>query len=271
MTDKSPSGRYTHGHHESVLRSHRWRTADNSAAYLLPHLRPGMSILDIGSGPGTITCDLALLVAPGSVTALEVSDDTIALTRAEAGARSVTNLDFVVGDVHALSFADDSFDVVHAHQVLQHVSDPVGALREMGRVCKPGGLVAARDSDYDAMTWYPSSRGLDRWQSLYRSVARANGGEPDAGRRLLGWAHAAGFEDVTASSSTWCFAVPEDRSWWAGLWAERVTRSSLGEQLLALRLADRDHLAEIASAWHEWAASPDGWFSVLHGEILVRP
>ncbi len=67
--------KYTHGHAESVLRSHRWRTADNSAAYLLPQLRPGQSLLDIGAGPGTITADLADRVAPGRVTALEANDD----------------------------------------------------------------------------------------------------------------------------------------------------------------------------------------------------
>ncbi|HEY4795517.1 MAG TPA: SAM-dependent methyltransferase, partial [Mycobacterium sp.] len=43
---------YTHGHHESVLRGHRVRTAENSAGYLLPHLRPGLSVLDVGCGPG---------------------------------------------------------------------------------------------------------------------------------------------------------------------------------------------------------------------------
>src|SRR4029078_11045693 len=50
---------YTHGHHESVLRSHRWRTADNSAGYLLPRLHPGMRLLDVGCGPGTITTGVA--------------------------------------------------------------------------------------------------------------------------------------------------------------------------------------------------------------------
>src|SRR5262245_25345231 len=48
---------YTHGHHESVLRSHRWRTIENSAAYLLPYLSPGLDVLDVGCGPGTITID----------------------------------------------------------------------------------------------------------------------------------------------------------------------------------------------------------------------
>ncbi|MDR8410184.1 class I SAM-dependent methyltransferase [Nonomuraea sp. 3-1Str] len=259
---------YTHGHHESVLRSHRWRTAENSAAYLLPWLKPHMTVLDVGSGPGTITADLASRV--GHVTASEVTPEALEITKAELAARGVANAGFAVTDVHALDFPDDTFCVVHAHQVLQHVGDPVRALREMRRVAKPTGFVAARDSDYAAFTWYPRVPALDDWMALYQRVARGNGGEPDAGRRLLSWARAAGFEDVTATSSTWCFATPEDRAWWGGMWAERVLSSALADQALATGAATRDDLRRMSDGWREWAAAEDGWLSVLHGEILCR-
>ena len=261
---------YTHGHAESVLRSHRWRTAENSAAYLLPHLHPGLTLLDVGSGPGTITADIANLLAPGRVTALEHTDEVLAMTRAEVERRGLTNVEFVVGDVHALDMADDTFDVVHAHQVLQHVTDPVAALREMRRVCKPGGIVAARDGDYAGFVWAPAIPELDEWMALYQRLARMNGGEPNAGRYLLSAAHRAGFTDVTASSTTWCFATPDDRAWWGGMWADRVVDSALADQAVASGVATAADLERISAGWRRWAADEDGWFSVLSGEILAR-
>ena len=79
----------------------------------------------------------------------------------------------------------------------------------MRRVCAGGGIVAARDADYAAMTWYPESPALTRWLDLYRHLARSNLGEPDAGRRLLTWAGAAGFDSVTSTASAWCFSDAE--------------------------------------------------------------
>src|SRR6201999_1558842 len=153
---------YTHGHHESVLRSHKWRTAENSAAYLLPHLAPDARVLDVGCGPGTITADLADRVPRGRVTGIDAAPGIVEQARQAAGERA--NVEFAVADVYALGFPDGSFDVVHAHQVLQHLSDPVRALREMRRVTRPGGLVAARDGDYSGFMWYPQPPVLDEWR-----------------------------------------------------------------------------------------------------------
>ncbi|GAA4805149.1 class I SAM-dependent methyltransferase [Tomitella cavernea] len=260
---------YTHGHHESVLRSHTVRTAADSAAYLLPHLRSGMALLDVGSGPGTITADLAEAVAPGRVTAVEATDQAMALTRATCAARGV-DVRCLVSDAHRLELPDGAFDVIHAHQVLQHVGDPVQALREMRRVCRPGGVVAVRDADYAGFTWFPRLPELDRWLELYRRAAWANGGEPDAGRRLPAWARAAGFAEVDTSSSTWCFADPESRAWWGGMWAERILRSAIATQLAGAGWATRAELEEISAAWLRWADDPDGVLVVPHVEVLAR-
>jgi ubiquinone/menaquinone biosynthesis C-methylase UbiE len=123
-----------------------------------------MHILDVGCGPGTITADLAKVVPEGHVIGIERSaEDVLQNARDEAAAQGITNVTYSIGDVLSLSFPDNSFDIVHAHQVLQHVSDPVLALKEMVRVAKPGGIVAARDTDFSAMTWYPESEGISLW------------------------------------------------------------------------------------------------------------
>jgi SAM-dependent methyltransferase len=261
---------YTHGHHDSVVRSHRWRTLENSAAYLQSHLVTGLSILDVGCGPGTITCDLAAAVAPGRVIGLDRASEVLDAARAGAERRRLDNVEFAEGDVYRLAFDDDGFDVVHAHQVLQHLSGPIAALLEMRRVCRPGGIVACRDADYSAMTWYPADPGLEQWLDLYRRVARSNRAEPDAGPRLLAWAHAAGFDRVVASASAWCFATNEDRHWWGDTWAERITSSALARQATERGLATPAELEDIARAWRRWSSHPDGWFGIIHGEILCR-
>jgi ubiquinone/menaquinone biosynthesis C-methylase UbiE len=262
--------RYTHGQHPSVLNAYRWRSAANSAAYLLDELRSGQRVLDVGCGPGTITLDLASLVAPGEVVGVDQSATALDQAREAAAASGAGNVRFEVQDAYALSFDDASFDVVHAHQVVQHLSDPVAAIAEMRRVCAPGGVVALRDADYGAFTWYPEIEGLTRWRDLYERLARANGGEPDAGRRLIDWARRAGFEEVRATASVWLFAAPEEREYWGGQWAERVRSSSFAEQALESGLADRDELERLAGAFVEWAASSSAFFAVLHGEVLCR-
>lgn len=258
---------YTHGHQPAVLDAHARRSAASSAAYLLPHLRPEHRLLDVGCGPGTITVDLARVVA--EVDAVDAAAEAVAATRAAADAAGV-RVRAAVADVHALPFDDDSFDVVHAHQVLQHLVDPVAALREMRRVARPGGIVAVRDADYAATTWYPESSGLDDWLALYHEVTAAGRTEADAGRRLLGWVRRAGFTDIEPGASAWCYATAEDRRWWAQSWAERMTRSGFAERALASGLADDVALEALADAWRSWGEAEDGWFAILHGEVVAR-
>jgi ubiquinone/menaquinone biosynthesis C-methylase UbiE len=268
--DRDTGDRYTHGHHDAVLRSHRWRTAENSAGHLLPHLTAGQRLLDVGCGPGTITVDLAARVAPGEVVGIDVAPEVVEQARAHAAAAGQGNVTFAAGDFRTAGLAPASFDVVHAHQVLQHLRDPVGALRAMAALARPGGLVAVRDSDYAGFVWAPADERLDRWLDLYLAVTQRNGAEANAGRWLLRWAHEAGLREVAYTTSTWTFATAEDRAWWGGLWAERCTATTFAAQAVEYGLATPDDLASMAAGWRDWAIEPDGVFVVLHGELLTR-
>jgi ubiquinone/menaquinone biosynthesis C-methylase UbiE len=261
---------YLHGHHESVLRVHSRRTVENSAAYLAPHLSPELHLLDVGSGPGTITKDFARRLHAGRVVGIDAGAEIVARTQAEARDEGLANLEYRTGDVYALDFADNTFDVVHAHQVLQYMADPVAALREMRRVTKPGGLVAVRDVDYGGVRWFPWIDGIEEWRDLYEKVARRGGGEPDAGPQLLDWAQRAGFEQVTATATIWCFADQGERDWWGGSWADRALHSDFARQAVEWGLATPEDLQRISDAWRAWTAAPNGLFNMPHNEILAR-
>jgi SAM-dependent methyltransferase len=249
---------YTPGHHDSVLRSHRWRTAENSCGYLLPHLEPGMTLLDVGCGPATITADLARRGI--HVVGIDPSASVIEQARVE-----FPELDLRVGDVFT---HEGRYDVVHAHQVVQHLDNPVGALRRMGEL---GSLVAVRDSDYTAFQWEPPVPALDDWRARYLAVCRRNGAHPDAGRHLLRWAHEAGLSEVAYSTSTWTYSTPDEVAWWGDLWADRARQSDFAGQAVEYGIATEVELDALAAGWHTWAAaSPLAHLTLVHGELLAR-
>jgi ubiquinone/menaquinone biosynthesis C-methylase UbiE len=251
---------YTHSHQPVVLASHASRTAEEAAAFLLNHLTPGMRLLDLGCGPGSITIGLARYVAPAEVVGIDRAEEALAAARQLADDENIGNVRFQRADVNDLPFEDASFDVVYGHQIMQHLGDPVAALKEANRVLRPGGYVAVRDADYGTMTHHPHDPLLDAWLEEYHVIARRNGGEPDAGRRLPEWVRAAGFEHIHPTASTWLYATPDTRAAWAELWT--------GRRLAGARPGPEP--IEIGDAFRRWAAHPDGWFAFIHGEVLAR-
>ena len=268
-TDEEPTKneRYSHGHHESVLRSHTWRTAENSAAFLLPYLKETDHLLDVGCGPATISADLARLLSLGTVTGVDNADGAVAA--AAAAAAQVPNLTVQQANVYDLPFPDATFDVVFAHQVLQHLVDPVGALRELRRVLRIGGLLAVRDSDYGAFTWTPPTPLFNRWLEIYKAVTIANQAEADAGRYLSAWVREAGFDDLRSTDSTWHFSSEDDRVWWGGLWSDRVRLSAFADQAQSLGVTTKAELEAISDAFLNWSSINGATFTIPHGEVLA--
>ncbi|KAE8143704.1 S-adenosyl-L-methionine-dependent methyltransferase [Aspergillus pseudotamarii] len=263
-------GVYTTDHSTSVLQTHNWRTASNSTAYLLPHITSTSKILDIGCGPGSISVDFASRAPQGHVTGIEYVPDPLDQARELASSKGVTNIDFRVGDIHSLDFPDDTFDIVHVHQVLQHIADPVKALKEMRRVVKPGGIVAARESS--VMTWYPENKGIEAWLDITTRMAKAKGGNPHPGRVIHVWAEEAGFEqsNIQKSTGSWCFSTPEERQYWGGSMGARARSSGFAKTAIEDGFATKEELESISDGWKEFVDAEQGWFGLLHGEILCR-
>ena len=259
---------YTTDHSKTVLQTHSWRTAQNSAPHLIPHIQPTHKILDVGCGPGSISISLAKLVPGGSVTGVEYVADPLSGARALAQAEGVTNITFQEGDIHALPFEDGSFDIVHAHQVLQHIADPVLALQEMRRVVKKGGIVACRESA--ELSWYPENEGIAKWREITEGMQRASGGHPHPGRMIHVWAFEAGFGrgDVRRSAGAWCFGSDEERAYWGGSMEGRARESGFAKRVVQEGFAKVADLDVIAQGWRAFVDDQDAWFGLLHGEIL---
>lgn len=245
------------------------RSADTDAAYLLQYLRPGLRLLDVGCGAGSITVGLARAVAPGEVIGTDVEPAALLDAEARADAAGCANVLFEEASVYALPFPDASFDVVHAHQVFQHLARPVDAAHEVLRVLRPGGIFGSRDADYSTMAHWPPCPTLDRWISLYHAVTARNGAEPDARHRMLSWLSAAGFARVHVSTTTVEFAETAEVQAWADAWAVRATESSLATQALEYGFTTEDELEAIAAAWREWAHEPDAFFMYTNVESIA--
>ncbi len=263
---ESSGERYIHGHHESVLRSHRWRTAENSAQYFTPVLRPDDLVLDLGCGPGTLSVDIS---AVSGARVIGVDNARAAIAAATAEFNNNHMVSFSVADGYLLPFADNTFDASHAHQVLQHSTQPVALLNELFRVTKKGGAVGVRDATYSHFRWSPENQNLQEWLSLYLDLARNNDGEPDAGEHLATWVTAAGYKDLHVTQTTWVFDDEATCAWWGNLWAERILSSNFGLQLQELGWATPEKLEALANAFRTWATSADARFEVPSTEVLA--
>ncbi|KAL5877098.1 hypothetical protein ACKVWC_006255 [Pyricularia oryzae] len=240
----------------SLESSYNTRRAHIQAHYLLPYLRPHHSVLDVGSGSGSITRDLASICKDGQTIGIDISpamvkfaQETQARDDDDGGAGAAPrNLSFRVGDAQDLSaFGDGSFDVVHAHTCCTHVADPVRALREFRRVLKPGGVAALRDplDIVREVKWTPHVPGLELHAVYAAALLEARGGHPRAGSMLEAWAHEAGFARVVC-------AVGEERS----AEALQVVGRGIGvDDALAEGILTVEELARLRAAYEVWAGT----------------
>lgn len=253
--------RYTHGYSDAVVSIMESRSPEKVAGFLMPYLKPGMSLLDCGCGPGSTTIGFARLLAPGKVAGIDIGAGQIERARANASKAKVANVSFKIGSAYDLPYPDGSFDAAFAHTVLQHLKEPERVLQEILRVLKPGGVFGVRDEDNGTWITYPDSPALAESHELYMRVWWHNGGDPDLGRRHRSLLTEAGFARVEAGATAVVWSTPESARWWAEINAGLVLDPHYVDTVTRLGWGDREMLSKHSRAWLEWGRRPDAFSS----------
>jgi len=255
--------RYIHGYNAEFTQMLARRTAAQEVGFFLPHLRPGMRILDCGCGPGAIACDLAYIVAPGEVVGIDPEQSQIELARTAAVARNLDNARFEVGNIYSLQFPDASFDAVLAHTVLEHVRDPLAALKEMRRVLKPGGVAAVRDPDYATWLWSPPTPLVEQAFQLFLRVHEQHGGSPFYARHQRRLLREAGFARTEGFAFAQSFGRPELTAAFAASFPAQLREPSFVKTVQEHGWADQTLLEDMSLAMQQWGTDPDAFVAFI--------
>ena len=261
---------YSVGYDAAATEFFQRRRAASHAAFFLPYVRPGMTLLDCGCGPGTITLDFAALVAPAEVVGVDIEPGQFQFVQTRAAHREMSNIRFAVSDLYALPFPDRTFDAVFLHGVLEHLQAPVKALKEARRVLKHGGVVGARHADFGGFLLEPATPPLDRFGLLFEQLMIYNGADPLAGRHQLGWLREAGFERPVVSASYDCWTgTPEESQRNACFLSKLVGESAFASQLIEAGIGDSDTLARMSERFMAWGRHPHAFAAEAWGEAVA--
>lgn len=259
---------YTHGHSTEVMQLFALRTAEQDGGFFLPYLSPGMRLLDVGCGTGSITVGLAEVVSPGEVVGIDVGKPSLETARAIATEKGVSNVSFETGNAYELPYPDDSFDAVFSHMVLEHLDDPDKALLEIRRVLKSGGVVGLRDADQAGVIVGPEFPLLEELLEMYERFWQRTGGDPYTGRKLKAMLHRNGFVGVKAGGSVWEQTTPETIKPWVDATARRLQEPDFVNTIIELGWTDRTTFGKMIAELKSFTDHPDSFIACVHCEAV---
>lgn len=238
-------------------------------------LRGDERILDLGSGLGQFTRAMARAVPGGRVVGIERDDVQFDGARQRAEQAGEGDLvDFRRGDALDLQLRDGewgSFDIAHTRFLLEHLPDPLTAVKTMLRAVKPGGRIVLADDDHDVLRMWPEPPGWnDVWRAYMRTYDRI-GNDPFIGRRLVALLHEAGAKP--RRNSTIFFGGCAGMEHFDVLAANMIgVVRSAREAIIKMSLFDEALLDDAIANTMAWAKRPDAavWFTMAWAEG-VRP
>ncbi len=244
------------------------RTADVHGAFFLPYLHAGMTLLDCGCGPGTITVGLARATAPGAVTGIDFEKSQLEIARENATKLGIGNVIFECGDAYDLPYQDDGFDAVFSHAMLEHMYDPIAVLTEMRRVLKPGGLVGIRSIDLGATLIAPDDPVLTKAHDIWRKFRRHCGGDPFMGRRLRTLLREAGFVRTIGTGSSESWGTPQSTRTMTAALTSEFTGPRIAETAIEMGWANQAQMDDTARALKAWGDHEDAFMAIVWCEAV---
>jgi len=220
--------------------------------YLAHRVCPGAEVLSVGCGPGVILREVSALDGSIRATGIDVSSERV--QEAKQKNRGIPQVNFVRGDAQAMEFPSDRFDLVYSRMLLEYLKDKEGAVREMARVCKPGGTVLLQDLDGQLLWHYPENPSVQRTLEKVVAALAVTGFDPFVGRKLFWLARNAGLTKIDVQAECYHLIAGEADPHILKQWELKL---EIAKPQLARVLGSEREAEEQSRAFLEYLRRPD--------------
>ena len=263
---------YTMGYGETYLEFLSSIEVSEAAGHLTPYLKPGLSLLDLGCGPGFISVSLAELIVPGELYGIDMEPSQVAIASQIAEEHGCENTEFRVADAAELPFADQFFDVVHCCDILAYIPDTAAVLEEVKRVLKPGGIISCREMIIDSSFVHPGREILTMGWNAFADLLLSDDGHPQMGKEVNAHLLEAGFYDVKLSATFEIYSGPERVEMFNKLIQGWFMSADIVEPAEKYGAASATRMTQIGKAVDDWRQTPGAFAAIAYGQaIATRP